>query len=235
MGRTARMLALLLMGCLVLTGCVRNDADLYIDANGRISGDVFLGVDPNAVPEPQRSQLRDVIEQKIETLTWPEGVAARYVQRGGYTGAQLTFQDVPDADYQASVEQAYRAAGISGSAYPTFTQRDDIYDMTWHPRIESTRPSEVNAKVTFPGDVQQSNGSVPRGKRNTVAWDAESARGLPVLEASGSAIPNGALLKPFNTLVRGLVFLALLAAAGLLLWVVWWNVKRRRTTAAPRT
>lgn len=221
----------------VLGGCLKTDADLYIDDQSRISGTLFLGVDPAQVDEPLRSELRGRIQQQAQTIQWPTGVQARYVESDGSVGAQLQFRNVSPDDYRAAVQRAYEAAGLTGSTYPEFARVGEQFEMRWRPSVHlADEPTALlplsvgDSAVTFPGAVTDTNGAIPRGNGNTASWTQGDSSEL---RAKASATSNGAMLKPFETLVRGLLFIALMAGAGLLLWVVLWNRRGRRKKPAP--
>jgi hypothetical protein len=89
--------ALVVVACLVaLTGCVKLDADLKVNSNETVSGNMQIGVDKQLLESSGQSldKVRQQIESGIKETT-TDGVTCKQYEDDRYVGSNCTFEGVP--------------------------------------------------------------------------------------------------------------------------------------------
>ncbi|MFD2840314.1 LppM family (lipo)protein [Populibacterium corticicola] len=175
----------------VLSGCMRMHIDLVLEEDDKASGSMIFAISDETAQsvqmEPQA--LFDMMMQDSEEIAPEDGTAEPYAE-DGYTGTKWTFDSQPID------------ANVGGGEDLTITRDGDDYvvtgkfDMGDEGSMESDPMAEamlqgfdVALKITFPGEVKESNGEITG---QTVTWTPKPGENL-TLSARGSAVASGGI------------------------------------------
>jgi hypothetical protein len=199
--------ALVVAACLfALTGCVKLDADLKVNSNETVSGDMQIGVDKELLQSSGQSldKVRGQIESGIKETT-TEGVTCKPFDDGKYVGSSCDFENV-------SFE---KMNGASGGGV-TYRKDGDKFIVSAKDNglgqvPSSTQPS-VNFKITMPGKIiEHDDGAKIDGR--TATYDSLDKLGkVSLTSEAGSSFPVWAIIL--------IVVLLLLAAAAVVFFVL---------------
>ncbi len=227
-----RMLAAAVL--VLLTGCLKLDADLAVNSDNTITGDYVVAYLKN--PDRPGSGLTSVDDLLVSRGS---ATASRY-DDGEYEGVRYRLEGVPLADLAA-----FRPVRFEDRQTGTIDIRRDgndfvvggRFDFRERERIERTPEEQqaaedaftVRVRLTFPGDVLTGNGGIDG---RTVSWDIRPFV-LTTLQARASAVPPPPFAEPADELstallAGGLGLLGLAVLLALVLVVAW----RRRVRAA---
>lgn len=204
-------------------------------------------------PAVLESQIKQQVEKQKNEGNFPKNVDVAYKKDGKYVGIELIFNNMPLSEYQNFAEKAKKTAKNSNSGsqlggmdtsnlnIPNITQDGKNFTYTYDTKGLAGNSSSgsmdmsqlmpnltpvVNLKVTFPGKVESSNGTVDG---NTVTWDygqIKNLNGQPAT-ATGSSSGSSSLL-----LFAGLgliVIIIIIIIAGLAIFFVS-RKKKNETT-----
>jgi hypothetical protein len=200
--------------CLVaLTGCVKLDADLKVNSNETVSGNMQLGVDKQLLESSGQSidKVRERIEDQIKQTT-TDGVTCKAFDEDGYIGSNCTFESVP-----------FEKMGTSSGDGVGFRKEGDKIKVTVKARdlgsVPSAAQASVNFKITMPGKIiEHDDGAKVDGR--TATYDSLLKLGTVSLTSeAGSSFPAWAII---------LVVVLLLLAAGA---VVFFVLRSRKAKA----
>jgi hypothetical protein len=205
MTRSRKILALLGMTLvLLLAGCVRFQADLSVDADDTLDGDIVVAVVSDHRPgsdDNARENAEMVEAQLLPTLRGANGVTAEKYEQDDYLGTRFTLADTP-IDALAGGQDGALSLTRSGDEFTfigtlDFTPGDE-------PAAETGDPSDsgIEVAISFPGEVLDHNGELSGTK---VTWTTTLEGSIDML-ATASAIPVGPPLWVF--LVAGGAVLA---------------------------
>ena len=159
--RGTRVLAVgagLLAVGLFASGCVRVHAALTVSSSDLVSGDVVVASLPTAA-DPKGPQL-DV------PTTMASRVTLKPYTSGGYAGDVVRFRDLTFTEVSTL---ATSISNENGTYHIAFTRSGDLVTMDGSVDLTQLPPSgvDVQLKVTLPGPVTHSDGSVDD---QTVSW-----------------------------------------------------------------
>lgn len=226
-----------LLGILVvlLSGCLKLDADLAVAPDDTVTGRYVVAYrkDP-AKPSTGFAPVRPLLVSKGSADT-------RKYDDGQYEGAEYRLTGVPFADLAA-----FRAVSVQGRQTGTLQLTRDGDDVlvagtfdfrepasvsrTAQQRAESERLFSVRVRLTFAGDVRSANAPV---QGRTVTWDMQPFV-RTTLQARAAAVPPAPPPRPAaqgSWAVR-ITLLVVLALALLLLARIV-QVRRRRSRPRP--
>ena len=231
------VLAVLLV---ILSGCVKLNADLQVDAEENLTGSMQILVDPVALedlgsPDPSQ-ELDDAVQEAQSDPEVPAGVTIERVEdEDGYIGMGVSFDEVPASELQSG--GGLGDVGVEGIEVVN-TDGEITFSMT-NPLVAgmdsadpygsaSGMPSprsmfdEAVVAVTFPGSVISAEGAEVDG--STATWNLRDYDG-DTLAATGDAsgFPWVTVL-----IVAGVAVLLLIAAGVVVLLVV---LRKKRTRA----
>jgi hypothetical protein len=208
--RTVARLGVFSVLALLLTGCIKLNMDLGINADDTVDGTVQFGV---------QKELLDLTGQSVEDLLgtdapFPsdaEGVTVEPFDDGEFAGQQFIFEGVPIEEFNSGgVIGGSGATGLPGvtglGAGDTLniSREGDTFVVTGVLDMSSglsgaTGPfggtggaelfesADIRIAITFPGEVLEANGEIDG---NTVTYVPEFGARLEI-DATGSAIDNG--------------------------------------------
>ncbi|MDO5494709.1 MAG: hypothetical protein Q4G64_03250, partial [bacterium] len=178
---------------LFLTGCMRIHMNATINPNDTVSGGMVFAISDETAQQfgmdPQ--ELWDQMSAEMDTSLPDGGTQSSYAQ-DGYTGTQMTFADVPIAQWTAGTTSEDLNISKQGDEYVIdgvmdFT--DDSGDLDEVPGAENLVNSmDIQISFTFPHGITDTNGTV---SGNTVTWNPSFGESVEIY-ARGPATGGGA-------------------------------------------
>ncbi len=191
--RTWSLAALGMLLVLALAGCVRFQADLSVDEQNRLDGDIVVAVittDEPGSADNARDSVEEIEGQLLAGLSGAEGVTEEPYEQDDYVGTRFTLEDTPidaldggDADGALRLTRSGDVFEFSGRL--DFTPDDE--PLGGDDVQGDVEDSNISVAVSFPGDVLEHNGEL---SGNEVTWTT-TLEGSVDMEARASAIPNG--------------------------------------------
>ncbi len=230
-------IALLAAATLVLlTGCIKLDMDLKVTQDGMVSGSYIVALDRSVLQltGQDADQFYEQTASGIDRSNLPPGATvdvAKY-DEGNFVGAKVTFSGLPVDDLNDATP--------SGSDSSTFslTHDGDLYHFkatldTTQGGDQSpisvpeqlTNSAEIRIKITFPGEVTETNGSKDG---TSVTWEpklGEAADLTATAKDSGGASGGGSS----NTWLVVLAIVAGLAVVAVVLVLLLARGRRDKT------
>lgn len=222
---------------LVLSGCVKFNADFTVDAEETLSGTMRLLVDPVALEDMGSSdpsqELDDAVQEAQSDPSKPAGVTVeRADDDDGYLGMEVVFDQVPAAELSSGaglddvgvegIDIASADGEISFSmANPLVSGMDAAGPGM--PTSARSMFDEAIVSVSFPGAVISAEGAAIDG--STATWDLREYDG-DALTAVGKASGFPWMV----VIIAGGVLLLLLIAGAV---VVLLLVLRKRKSTQP--
>lgn len=190
--RTAGRVAAIGVLALLLSACLKLDIDLQVRADNTVSGAVIFGVDKQLL-ELTGGSIDDILGTSAPIPEDVEGVTTEPFEDDRFAGQQFTFEGVPLEEFSSGDLLITRegdvftvsgaldlssglsgATGLSGLTGPFSPE-------------ELLQGAELQVRITFPGEVTESNGEIDG---NTVTWIPIVGERLE-LQATASAIDTG--------------------------------------------
>jgi hypothetical protein len=206
---------------LLLAGCFRVDMDVEVSPENTVSGTAVIAIDESLVE--LSGQSVDEIFSDVDTSELPEGASVEEYSEDGFVGQQISFEDVPLAEFTSS--ETFSGSGLGDEL--TIAREGDEFvvtgalDMSGDQFTDTEIPQqfldnfEFTISITFPGEVISTTGEVDG---HTVTWEPAVGKNT-VIEARASAIPSAS----FPWLI-----ILLVALGAFLLGVVAFLLMRRR-------
>jgi hypothetical protein len=223
MKRPIKFVSIVLAAALLLTGCVRFQADLTFNPDDTVDGSIVVAMvlgDGDDAKENAAASVEQIESELLGSLRGAIGVRASEYDEDGYFGTRFDLDDTPLSAFAGGGEEGKLALSRDGDEYVfsgllNFTPDDgeDAVD----PDDDTTN---ITISVTFPGTVTEHNGDLDG---STVSWTASPESRIE-MDARGSVTPNGPPL--WVTLVVSLAGLAIVVA------VLAMVLRRRRVTPA---
>lgn len=190
MGRTRTFGALIAVTTiLLLSGCVRFQANLSITSDSTLNGDIVVatavGTGDNA-QEEANDRAQDIEKKLLPDLSGAEGVTRSIYIEDSYAGSRFTLNGTP--------LEAINSDSDSGSL--KLTRNGDTFvfdgDINFTPDSEEdpqedADESGIEVSITFPGTVTEHNGTL---NGNRVFWNT-SYEGSLDMHAVANAEPEG--------------------------------------------
>jgi hypothetical protein len=215
--RPARPLALLgtvAALLLVLSGCMKVDLEATFSAEDTVDGTMLVAVDKELL-ETTGGSVDDLLGTEEDLFDEGEVTSEPY-EEGEYVGRTYTFADVPLAEFSGDGEDL-EISHADGK----FTVDGEL-DLSSEDLGENATGGEVSITFTFPGDVEESNGTI---NGNSVTWEGEGGDVIE-LNAVANDSGNGFPVLTLVWLLAGLVLLALVVTITVVL------VRRRSSRKA---
>ncbi len=244
LARRARPLLLAAATVLLLTGCVKLDVDLTVSDNDTVSGTYIIALDRSVLQltGQDADQLYDQIAADFDPSGLPEGASAEIAKydQDNFVGATLTVKNVPIADIN----------DLGGTADPTstntFSLSHDGDEYHFRAVIDTsssavgespisvpaqvTDSAEIRVKMTFPGEVTETNGSKDG---TSVTWQpklGETAELTATAKDSGGGSSGGG---GSNALLVIAAVIAALVLIGVIVVVVLTHRQRPASVPPP--
>jgi hypothetical protein len=212
----------------LLTGCVKLDVDLTVASNDKVSGTYIIGIDRSLLrfTGQDADALYQQLSGEFDASSLPEGASAKTEKydQGDFVGAKITLTDLPIA----SLGSLNGSTGQTGSDEFSLTHQGDLYQ--FHATIDTsstdtsvsvpdsvTANAEIRIKMTFPGDVTETNGTKDG---NSVTWQpklGQSADLTATAKDSGGGGGGGGGSSPWLIVLGILAGLAVVAVVLVLL------------------
>jgi hypothetical protein len=241
-GRIGAFVAL----AVLLTGCIKLNMDLAINANDTVNGSIVLGVQKELL-ELTGQSAEDLLGEADLIPTGATGVIVEPFEDDEFVGQQIIFEDLPIAEFNSGALGASGATGISGVTGAggdtlNITREGETFVVTGVLDLSSglsgaTGPfagtggaqffesADIQISITFPGEVVQANGEVDG---NTVSYVPEFGERLEI-NATGSAIDNGQAADVVGGSDSFLPLLLIIAGVAVVLLVSIFLVMRSRS------
>ena len=222
--RRRGIFAVLFLAVMVLlSSCVKYNAELSVTADLEISGYVDVVIEESAL-ESMGGSAEDFTAEAFDTANMPEGFSTESLSEDGYVGARLIMDKVTPEEYaqvnatdgddaDAPILSKNDAGNIVLSMpNPTSVTTTGDVDDTTNP-FSGMDPmamiDEMTFTITFPGAIIEAEGATING--TTATWDLKTHTGDVYAESEpsgGSAGLPGWLLP----VIIGLVVLLVAAA-----------------------
>jgi hypothetical protein len=199
--------ALVVVACLVaLTGCAKLDADLKVNSNETVSGNMQIGVDKQLLEASGQSldKVSEQIENGIKEIT-TDGVACKPFNDDRYIGSDCTFESVPFDKMGSS----------TGDGVGFRKEGDQIKVTVKAPNLGNNVPSgnqpAVNFKITMPGKITAHDDGAKVDGRTATYDSVDKLSNVSLTSEAGSTFPVWAII---------LIVVLLLLAAGAVIFFV---------------
>ncbi len=243
--RTAGRVGAFLALAVLLTGCIKLNMELGINADDTVNGTIVLGVQKELL-ELTGQSAEDLLGDADLIPTGATGVVVESFEDDEFVGQQIIFEDLPIAEFNSGALGASGATGISGvtGAGDTLNiaREGETFVVTGVLDLSSglsgaTGPfagtggaqlfesADIQISITFPGEVVQANGEVDG---NTVTYVPEFGERLEI-NATGSAIDNGQAADVVGGSDSFLPLLLIIAGVAVVLLVIIFLVVRSRS------
>ena len=243
--RTAGRVGAFLALAVLLTGCIKLNVDLGINADDTVNGAVVLGVQKELL-ELTGQSAEDLLGDADLIPTGATGVVVEPFEDDEFVGQQIIFEDLPISEFNSGALGASGATGISGVTGGGDTlniaREGETFVVTGVLDLSSglsgaTGPfagtggaqlfenADIQISITFPGEVVQANGEVDG---NTVTYVPEFGERLEI-NATGSAIDNGQAADVVGGSDSFLPLLLIIAGVAVVLLVIIFLVVRSRS------
>lgn len=182
--------ALVVAACvLALTGCVKLDADLRVNSNETVSGDMTLGVDKELVTKSGQKldAVRKSIEDQIKKTT-TDGVKCSEYEDDKYIGTKCTLDDVPFSEMSGSSSGGVKFEK-SGDRFVVTTSAGNNNE------IPSGTQPEIKFKITMPGKIVEKDAGAQVDGRTATYTDATKLNSVRLVsEGGGGGFPLWAII-----------------------------------------
>jgi hypothetical protein len=244
--RTAGRVGAFVALAVLLTGCIKLNVDLGINADDTVNGTIVLGVQKELL-ELTGQSAEDLLGDADLIPTGATGVVVEPFEDDEFVGQQIIFEDLPIAEFNADALGASGATGISGVTGAggdtlNIAREGETFVVTGVLDLSSglsgaTGPfagtggaqlfenADIQISITFPGEVVQANGEVDG---NTVTYVPEFGERLEI-NATGSAIDNGQAADVVGGSDSFLPLLLIIAGVAVVLLVIIFLVVRSRS------
>jgi hypothetical protein len=211
---------------LLLAGCFKVDMDVEVGPENTVSGTAIIAVDESLLK--LSGQSADQLFKDMDLSNLPAGATTDKYQQDGFIGQQITFSDVPLAEFTGNNTLSGTGAG-SGDQLNIVRQGDEFhvtgaFDMSG-PEFTGTQVPkqfresfESKISITFPGKVKSATGTI---EGNKVTWKPKFGENTRV-EAVASAIPSAS---------SPLLMILLIAAGALILGAIAFMLTHRKAPA----
>jgi hypothetical protein len=213
---------------LLLAGCLRVNMDVEVTPGNTVSGTAIFAVDESLLQ--LSGQSADQLFKDMNVSDLPAGASADKYQQDGFIGQQITFNDVPLAEFTRN--NALSGTGTGSGDQLNIVRQGDEFHVTGvvdisGPEFTGTQVPkqflesfEFKISITFPGKVKSATGEVDGNK---VTWAPKFGEKTPI-EAVASAIPSAS---------SPLLVILLIAAGALILGAVAFLLTHRKPAPAP--
>jgi hypothetical protein len=200
-----------LISVLLLAGCVRFQADLSLNPDDTVNGDIVLAVvlgDDAGARENAQAAVASIETQVLPGVAGATGVTRSDYEQDGYLGTRISFDGTPLATFDTAGSDGSLALTREGDEFVFAGVLDFTPDDGEDASEADADTSNITVAITFPGEVTEHNGAL---SGRTVSWEA-SPQARVEMSARGSAIAAGPpAWVPVVALVGGAVVVAALA------------------------
>jgi hypothetical protein len=213
---------------LLLSACLKLDMNLEVSSDDTVSGSVVFAVEKSLL-ELAGGNIEDVLGTDAPLPEDLEGVTVEDYEDDEFAGQRFTFDAVPLDEFNSDGDEDQLQIVRDGDTFRVSGALDLSTGATGASGVtglegidpeQFLQSAELRIRITFPGEVTDSNGDVDG---NTVTWTPEIGERLEI-EATASAVGGGD-----SNLTLWLVIGAVVVVAAVVIGVV---LARRRGTPA---
>lgn len=228
--RTIGRLAAIGLLALLLSACLKLDMDLEVSSDDTVSGRVIFAVQRELL-DLAGGSVEDILGTDAPLPEDVEGVTVEEYEDDEFAGQQFNFDSVPLSEFNQEQGDEQLRIVRDGDVFRVTGVLDLSSGLgaTGATGLEGLDPSqflqgaELRIRITFPGEVIESNGQV---NGNAVTWEPEVGERLEI-QATGSAIGGGS---GGSNLTLWLIIGAIVVVAAVVVGVVM--AQRRRPATA---
>ncbi|HLU45887.1 MAG TPA: hypothetical protein VKZ67_12865 [Natronosporangium sp.] len=231
---------------LLLTGCLKVDADFSIEENQTVTGTMLLAMDAS-VAQALGMDPADAFTDQDDTFDDVDGVTVTPYDDGTWVGTEYTFQQVSLDDFNSdpSDPEGMRITyDAEAGTYEFWAVADFMFEEEFEedpdepdligldlPEFEALWATfDVTITVTFPGEVIEHNGEL---SGTTVTWSPQAGERTElyaVARASGGGLnPASVIGKSGSSLWWILAAVGFLVVLGVVVLVIVLALRKRRT------
>lgn len=181
---------LAVLTAVLLTGCVRFQADLTLQPDDTVDGSVVVAVvlgDGEDARQQATEAVAAIESQLLAGVSGAVGATRSEYAEDGYYGTRFTFDDTPLAAFDSGGEDGSFRLAREGDAFVFEGLLDFTPDDGQTEADPDADTSNVTVRITFPGEVTQHNGQLDG---RTVSWSAAPESRVE-MSATGSAFSSG--------------------------------------------
>lgn len=214
LGRWALIASLVVL----LTGCLKLDMQLDVQADDTVDGSVVFAVNKDVLSLTGGS-FADLIGEQTPFPSDMEGVTSEEYEDGEFTGQRYNFEGVPISEFnsdpadpdglrithegdtfvvQGALDLSQDLGGLSG-----VTGATGPFDPA-----QMMGSAQLRIAISFPGKVTQANGEIDG---NTVVWEPRFGE-RQELQATASAVASGGDNWTLVFILLGIAAVAIIAA-----------------------
>lgn len=190
MRRTRVVSALIAVAAiLLLSGCVRFQADLTVTPQNTLNGDIVVASivgDGDSAKDDAKDRAESIANELLPNLSGAVGVTRTDYDEDGYAGSRFTLNNTPLEAINSDTEDGSLSLRRDGSTFVFDGAINFTPDSDEEP-AEGADESGIEVTITFPGAVSEHNGAL-EGTR--VSWNT-SYEGSLDMHAIASAEPVG--------------------------------------------
>jgi hypothetical protein len=208
MKNASRTVALALVAVFALTGCLRMNVDMTLNADNTVDTTMVVAIQ-EGVGESLGMSDDEVLEQLTGELGSDlDGGTQEPYNEDGYIGTKVTMNG-------QSLDEIAGEVGTEGLSITregdTFVVDGALEDAGSETTDELPAGAEVTVSITFPGEVTEHNGTL---EGTTVTWDLMDAP--ETIHAVGGATTEQGLPAWLMIALAVLLFLAIVAVVGVI-------------------
>jgi hypothetical protein len=187
-GRIAALAAL----ALLMSACLKLDMDLEVTADNTVNGSVIFAVE-RSVLDLAGGSVEDFLGTDAPLPSDVPGVSVEDYDEGDFVGQRYTFDAVPLERFNEGSDPDQLSITREGDVFRVSGVLDLASGLTGTTGLTGIDPSEflqgaeLQIRLTFPGEVTETNGEADG---NTVTWVPEFGERLE-LQATASAVGGG--------------------------------------------
>jgi hypothetical protein len=152
---------------LLLSGCVRFQADLTVTPENTLNGDIVVAsiVGDGSIDEA-KDRAQSMEEQLLPNLSGADGVTRTEYDEDGYAGSRFTLSNTPLEAINSDSANGSLSLQRDGDTF-TFDGAVDLSPDSDDEPAENADESNIEVAITFPGAVTDHNGEL---EGTTVRW-----------------------------------------------------------------
>lgn len=213
---------------LALAGCVRFQADLTLNPENTVEGEIVVAVLVSEDTDDAREQALTAASQieadLLGSLRDASGVTTSEYNQDDYLGSRIVFDDVDLDAFSGQSEDSLKIVR-EGDDY-LFTGALD-FSGEGLPSDDAEGDDNLTVEVTFPGEVSEHNGDLTG---TTVSWTTSLEQRLD-MSARGAATPAG----PPILLIVGIALAVLLLTGAVVAVLLVVRARKRKAADAVGT
>ena len=176
----------------LMSACLKLDMNLNVSSDNTVSGSVIFAVEKSLL-ELSGQSFDDILGSSAPLPSDAEGVSVKDYEDDQFAGKEYTFDSVPleqfagDSSGQLSITRDGDVFHVSGTLDLSSVGATGPSGLSGFDPGQFLQGAELKIRITFPGEVTESNGEV---SGNSVTWVPVIGESLD-LQATASATESG--------------------------------------------